>query len=218
MPLLRPREGDNDGGYAVADYRSVRPDLGTMDDLEGLAEDLHGAGMSLVLDLVLNHVAREHEWAETGARRRPGIPRVLPRLPRPHGARRLRANPARGLPRLRPRQLHLGRRARGLGVDDVQRVPVGRQLGEPRGAARVRLDHPRPRQPRGRRAAARRHRVHVEAARHRLPGRAGGARHHPGAARRDPDRVPGGGVPRRGDRGARPSCSPTSGPGPTPAR
>ena len=63
MPLLRPREGDNDGGYAVADYRSVRPDLGTMDDLEGLAEDLHAAGVSLVLDLVLNHVAREHDWA-----------------------------------------------------------------------------------------------------------------------------------------------------------
>ena len=63
MPLLRPREGDNDGGYAVADYRSVRPDLGTMDDLEALAGDLHEHGMSLVLDLVLNHVAREHDWA-----------------------------------------------------------------------------------------------------------------------------------------------------------
>ncbi|WP_345203263.1 alpha-amylase family protein [Fodinibacter luteus] len=63
MPLLRPREGDNDGGYAVADYRSVRPDLGTMDDLEHLAGQLHASGMSLVLDLVLNHVAREHEWA-----------------------------------------------------------------------------------------------------------------------------------------------------------
>ncbi len=63
MPLLRPREGDNDGGYAVADYRSVRPDLGTMDDLEDLAGALHDAGMNLVLDLVLNHVAKEHDWA-----------------------------------------------------------------------------------------------------------------------------------------------------------
>ncbi|HET6969003.1 MAG TPA: alpha-amylase family protein [Ornithinibacter sp.] len=71
MPLLRPREGDNDGGYAVADYRSVRPDLGTMDDLEALAEGLHDEGMSLVLDLVLNHVAREHDWA---ARARAGDP------------------------------------------------------------------------------------------------------------------------------------------------
>ncbi|QFP78373.1 alpha-amylase family protein [Deinococcus sp. AJ005] len=64
MPLLRPREGENDGGYAVADYRSVRPDLGSMDDLSALARDLRGRGISLVLDLVLNHVAREHEWAQ----------------------------------------------------------------------------------------------------------------------------------------------------------
>ncbi len=33
MPLLTPRPGANDGGYAVMDYRSVRADLGTMDDL-----------------------------------------------------------------------------------------------------------------------------------------------------------------------------------------
>ena len=29
MPLLMPRPAPNDGGYAVADYRTVRPDLGT---------------------------------------------------------------------------------------------------------------------------------------------------------------------------------------------
>ena len=63
MPLLKPREGQNDGGYAVADYRGVRPDLGTMDDLVDLATALRVRGISLVLDLVLNHVAREHEWA-----------------------------------------------------------------------------------------------------------------------------------------------------------
>jgi amylosucrase len=63
MPLLTPRPGANDGGYAVMDYRSVRADLGTMDDLAALAEDLHDSGISLTLDLVLNHVAREHAWA-----------------------------------------------------------------------------------------------------------------------------------------------------------
>ena len=71
MPLLQPREGDNDGGYAVADYRSVRRDLGTVDDLRALATTLRGQGISLVLDLVLNHVAREHEWA---AKARAGDP------------------------------------------------------------------------------------------------------------------------------------------------
>jgi amylosucrase len=64
MPLLQPREGDNDGGYAVADYRAVRPDLGTIEDLRALAGELRAAGISLVLDLVLNHVAREHPWAQ----------------------------------------------------------------------------------------------------------------------------------------------------------
>lgn len=64
MPLLLPRPGDNDGGFAVADYRSLRPDLGTFDDLRGLAKSLRDNGISLVLDLVLNHVAREHPWAQ----------------------------------------------------------------------------------------------------------------------------------------------------------
>ena len=63
MPLLQPREGANDGGYAVADYRSIRSDLGTMDDLANVAKGLRERGISLVVDLVLNHVAKEHEWA-----------------------------------------------------------------------------------------------------------------------------------------------------------
>ena len=63
MPLLQPRPRPNDGGYAVMDYRSVREDLGTMDDLAALAGVLRASGISLTLDLVLNHVAAEHEWA-----------------------------------------------------------------------------------------------------------------------------------------------------------
>lgn len=63
MPVLAPREGENDGGYAVADYRAVDPRLGTMDDLEDLAGALRRRGMSLCIDLVLNHTAREHTWA-----------------------------------------------------------------------------------------------------------------------------------------------------------
>jgi amylosucrase len=63
MPLLRSREGENDGGYAVRDYRSVDPRLGTMDDLENVARALRDRGMSLCVDLVLNHTAQEHEWA-----------------------------------------------------------------------------------------------------------------------------------------------------------
>jgi len=64
MPLLQPRQGANDGGYAVIDFRSVDPRLGDMDDLERLAGALRGRGISLCIDLVLNHTAAEHEWAE----------------------------------------------------------------------------------------------------------------------------------------------------------
>ena len=63
MPLLAPRPGANDGGYAVADYREVRADLGSIADLEKLATVLHENGIALTIDLVLNHVAREHAWA-----------------------------------------------------------------------------------------------------------------------------------------------------------
>ena len=63
MPLLTPRPAPNDGGYAVQDYRSVRPDLGTIEDLRSLTATLRERGISLCLDLVLNHVAQEHEWA-----------------------------------------------------------------------------------------------------------------------------------------------------------
>ncbi len=67
MPLLRPREGENDGGYAVADYGAVDPRLGSMADLETLASGLHDRDIVLCVDLVLNHTAREHEWARKAA-------------------------------------------------------------------------------------------------------------------------------------------------------
>jgi amylosucrase len=64
MPLLEPRPGDADGGYAVADYTRVDPRLGTREDLAALAGALRGEGMSLCVDLVVNHTAREHAWAQ----------------------------------------------------------------------------------------------------------------------------------------------------------
>ncbi len=64
LPCLKPRPRPNDGGYSVQDYRAINPELGTMDDLADLATNLREAGMSLCIDLVLNHTAQEHEWAE----------------------------------------------------------------------------------------------------------------------------------------------------------
>ncbi|GBL05092.1 amylosucrase [Glaciecola sp. KUL10] len=63
MPLFQCPKGENDGGYAVTDYRNVMPRLGTIDDLKGLSKDLNDAGINLVLDFVFNHTSDEHEWA-----------------------------------------------------------------------------------------------------------------------------------------------------------
>ena len=64
MPLLDTPRGRSDGGYAVSDFRKVREDLGTMEDLEQLARDCHERGISLCLDFVMNHTSEEHEWAK----------------------------------------------------------------------------------------------------------------------------------------------------------
>ncbi|MFO7682146.1 MAG: alpha-amylase family protein [Chloroflexota bacterium] len=64
MPLLKPRPGANDGGYAVMDYRAVRDDLGAMADLADLAAQLRAEDVSLCIDLVCNHTAKEHAWAQ----------------------------------------------------------------------------------------------------------------------------------------------------------
>jgi amylosucrase len=64
MPLLKSRTGPNDGGYAVKDYRQVDPMFGTMDDLAHLAAQLRQNEISLCIDFVCNHTAKEHEWAQ----------------------------------------------------------------------------------------------------------------------------------------------------------
>ena len=63
MPFLDTVPGRSDGGYAVADFRKVRPDLGTMEDLEKLAEVCHKKGINLCMDFVMNHTSQDHEWA-----------------------------------------------------------------------------------------------------------------------------------------------------------
>lgn len=63
MPLFAVRPGDSDGGYAISNYRSVDPRLGTIEDLRALAADLRAAGIVLVLDFVFNHTADDHHWA-----------------------------------------------------------------------------------------------------------------------------------------------------------
>ena len=63
MPLFKMPEPENDGGYAVSSFREVHPPLGSMAELALLSRELRAEGISLVLDLVINHTSDEHEWA-----------------------------------------------------------------------------------------------------------------------------------------------------------
>ena len=64
MNVLATRDGANDGGFAVLDYGEVQPRLGTRQDLRRLAATLRAEGISLCLDVVMNHTAAEHAWAQ----------------------------------------------------------------------------------------------------------------------------------------------------------
>ena len=64
MPFLNTVPERSDGGYAVADFRTVRPDLGTMEDLEQLTDACHKKGINVCMDFVMNHTSQDHEWAK----------------------------------------------------------------------------------------------------------------------------------------------------------
>lgn len=64
MPLFDCPEKENDGGYAISNYRKVQGNIGTIKDLKAVCEAFHANGIKLVLDFVFNHTSEEHEWAE----------------------------------------------------------------------------------------------------------------------------------------------------------
>ena len=63
MPILSPREGENDGGYAVKDYREIDPRIGNMEAFEKLVNHFHKKGIRVCIDYVVNHTADDHQWA-----------------------------------------------------------------------------------------------------------------------------------------------------------
>ncbi|HAX71991.1 MAG TPA: alpha-amylase [Firmicutes bacterium] len=68
MPLLKPREGENDGGYAVSDYNQIDPNLGDMQDFIEMVAAYKASGIQVCIDYVINHTAKEHEWAQKALR------------------------------------------------------------------------------------------------------------------------------------------------------
>ncbi|MFC2400913.1 MAG: alpha-amylase family glycosyl hydrolase, partial [Streptococcus sobrinus] len=52
----------NDNGYDISDYQAVNPLFGTMADFEELVAKAKTYGISLMLDMVLNHCSTDHPW------------------------------------------------------------------------------------------------------------------------------------------------------------
>lgn len=64
MPLLKGRDGENDGGYAVEDYKNIDSKFGNMEDFHRLVTVMKKHGIHACIDFVVNHTAKEHEFAK----------------------------------------------------------------------------------------------------------------------------------------------------------
>ena len=58
-------------GYDVTDYRDIEPDYGTLEDFDTFLAAAHQRGISVILDLVLNHTSTENPWFIQSAAKNP---------------------------------------------------------------------------------------------------------------------------------------------------
>lgn len=63
-----------DGGYDVADYRAIDPELGTLAQAEELIGDAATMGIRVIVDVVPNHVSDRHPWFREALASPPGSP------------------------------------------------------------------------------------------------------------------------------------------------
>ncbi len=59
-PVFASPQADN--GYDISDYREIWPPYGTMEDMDRLIAEAKKRGISVIMDLVLNHTSDEHPW------------------------------------------------------------------------------------------------------------------------------------------------------------
>lgn len=51
-----------DQGYDIADYYVIDPIFGTMEDMDELIAEAKNRGISIIMDLVINHCSDQYEW------------------------------------------------------------------------------------------------------------------------------------------------------------
>ena len=54
--------GGKDGGYDIANYMAVNPDLGDMKTFERLVDEAHGRDIRVITEMVANHTSNKHQW------------------------------------------------------------------------------------------------------------------------------------------------------------
>jgi len=62
-----------DDGYDIADYYSIHPDYGDLEDFKTFLNAAHQRGLRVITDLVLNHTSDQHRWFQS-ARQGPDDP------------------------------------------------------------------------------------------------------------------------------------------------
>jgi alpha-glucosidase len=63
-----------DHGYDVADPRDVDPLFGDLPTFDRLVADAHEHGLKVTVDLIPNHISRQHEWFQAALDSPPGSP------------------------------------------------------------------------------------------------------------------------------------------------
>ncbi|MFB7217968.1 glycoside hydrolase family 13 protein [Streptomyces sp. NPDC056227] len=63
-----------DGGYDVADYRTIDPAFGTLAEAEKLIAEARALGIRTIIDIVPNHVSDQHAWFTAALAAGPGSP------------------------------------------------------------------------------------------------------------------------------------------------
>ena len=63
-----------DGGYDVADYRTIDPAFGTLEEAEQLIAEARGLGIRTIVDVVPNHISDQHAWFQAALDAAPGSP------------------------------------------------------------------------------------------------------------------------------------------------
>ncbi len=64
----------SDGGYDVADYRSIEPIFGTLAEAEKLIQEAHELDIKIIIDVVPNHCSDRHAWFREAVEAGPGTP------------------------------------------------------------------------------------------------------------------------------------------------